>query len=76
MVEFNAKSRSETTERKEKNKNTFESVYELYEFPELILNGFRIRIYTGKETQEKRLKILTANQFFQRLPIVLARKSS
>ena len=76
MVELNEKSRSETTERKEKNKNTFESVYELYEFPELILNGFRIRIYTGKETQEKRLKILTANQFFQRLPIVLARKSS
>ena len=76
MVELNEKSRSETTERKEKNKNTFESVNELYEFPELILNGFRIRIYTGKETQEKRLKILTANQFFQRLPIVLARKSS
>ena len=48
MVEFNAKSRSETTERKEKNKNTFESVNELYEFPELILNGFRIRINTVK----------------------------
>ena len=76
MVELNEKSRSETTERKEKNKNTFESVNELYEFPELILNGFRIRIYTGKETQEKGLKILTANQLFQRLPIVLARKSS
>ena len=76
MVELDEKSRSETTERKEKNKNTFESVNELYEFSELILNGFRIRIYTGKETQEKGLKILTANQFFQRLPIVLARKSS
>ena len=61
MVEFNAKSRSETTERKEKNKNTFESVNELYEFPELILNGFRIRIDTVKETQEKGLKILTPN---------------
>ena len=61
MVEFNAKSRSETTERKEKNKNTFESVNELYEFPELILNGFRIRINTVKVTQEKGLKILTPN---------------
>ena len=61
MVELDEKSRSETTERKEKNKNTFESVNELYEFSELILNGFRIRIYTGKETQEKGLKILTPN---------------
>ena len=50
MVELDEKSRSETTERKENNKNTFESVNELYEFSELILNGFRIRIYTGKET--------------------------
>ena len=39
---------------------------------ELILNAFKSRIFSIKETQGKRLKILTPKQRLQRLPMALA----
>ena len=59
-------------ESKDKKRNTFESVNALYESRELILNAFKSEISPIKETQGKRLKILTPKQKFQRLPITLA----
>ena len=40
MVEFNKKSRPRTKEGKDKKRDTYESVYVLYEGRELTLNAF------------------------------------
>ena len=49
IVEFSNKSRPRTTEGKDKKRDTFESVYALYERQELILNAFK-KIFPIKET--------------------------
>ena len=69
---FNDKSRPKTAEGKNKKRNTYKNSYALYEDQELILNAFRSGIFPIKETKGKVLKILTAKQMLQRLPIALA----
>ena len=58
---------------KSKPRNTFESVYVLYEGRELNLNAFKNGIFSIKATKEKWLKILTPKEVFQWLPIVLTK---
>ena len=55
-----------------KKRNTFDSVSALYEGRALTLNAFKSGTLPIKGTKDKRLKILTAEQMFQRLPIALA----
>ena len=59
IVEFNKKSRPRTKEGKDKKRDTYESVYVLYEGRELTLNAFWKGIFPIKPTQGKRLKMLT-----------------
>ena len=56
IVEFNKKSRPRTKEGKDKKRDTYESVYNLYEGRESTLNAFRNGIFPMKSTQEKGLK--------------------
>ena len=72
IVESNSKSRPRTIEGKDKKRETQERAYVSYESRELILNAFKSEIFPIKETQEKKLKILTPTQTLQRLPIALS----
>ena len=45
MADFNGRSRRKTAEGKNKKRNTYKSVYALYEGRELILNSFRSGIF-------------------------------
>ena len=65
FAEFNDKSRPRTTEGKNNKRNTFESANALYEGRELIINASRSGTFPIKETQGKRLKILTPKQMLQ-----------
>ena len=56
IVEFNEKSRPKTKEGKDKNRDTYESVYAVYEWRELTLNAFRNGIFLIKSTQGKILR--------------------
>ena len=72
IIEFNEKSRPRTKEEQDKKRDTYETVYALYEGRELFLNDFRSWIFPIKLTLRKGLKILTPKQMLQRLPIALA----
>ena len=72
IVESNNKSRPRTIESKVKKRETQERAYVSYESRELILNAFKSEIFPIKETQEKKLKILTPKQTLRRLPITLS----
>ena len=72
IVESNNKSRTRTIESKVKKRETQERAYVSYESRELILNAFKSEIFPIKETQEKKLKILTPKQTLRRLPITLS----
>ena len=72
IVESNNKSRPRTIESKDKKRETQERAYVSYESRELILNAFKSEIFPIKETQEKKLKILTPKQTLRRLPITLS----
>ena len=72
MVEFNNKSRPIITESNNKKRNTFDSVSDLYEGQELILNACNSGIFPIKAWHEKGPKILTPKQFLQRFLIALA----
>ena len=71
MIKFNKKARSKTKEGKKKKRITFDSLSAHYEIWKLTLNALGHGIFSTKEKQGKRLKILTAKQLFQRLPISL-----
>ena len=71
-MELNNKSRLGTIEGQDKKIDTYERANALYEGRELTLNAFKSGIFLIKEKQGKRLKILTAKQMLQRLPIALA----
>ena len=60
--------------KKNKNKkdNILNSVANLFEGRELVLNAFKGRSLPFKSTERKGLKILTPKQLLQRLPIALA----
>ena len=61
--------------KKNKNKkdNILNSVANLFEGRELVLNAFKGRSLPFKSTERKGLKILTPKQLLQRLPIALAK---
>ena len=71
MIKFNKKSRSKTKEGKKRKRITFDSLSAHYEIWKLSLNALGHGIFSTKEKQGKRLKILTPKQLFQRLPISL-----
>ena len=56
IVEFNDKSRPRTKEGKDKKRETYESIYALYEGGKLTLNAFRNGIFPIKSTQGKILR--------------------
>ena len=74
------KKQSPTLKRKKKKKNVKKNLIKFYEGREAILNAFKNKIFltssTGSgilDTDNSKLKILTAKQMLQRLPIALAR---
>ena len=71
-MEFNNKSRPKNQERKDKERDTYESAYALYEGRELTLNAYKRGTCPLKPSQEKGLKILTPKRILKRLPIALA----
>ena len=72
ILDFSNKSRPRSKNDKEKKKqNTLDSINALFEGRESILNAFRTKIFSIKEKQGKRLKILVPKQMLQRLPIAL-----
>ena len=52
IVEFNDKSRPRTKEDKDKKRETYESIYALYEGGKLTLNAFRNEIFPIKSTHK------------------------
>ena len=72
IVEYNQKYRPRTKEGQDKRRDTYESVYALYEGRELSLNAFRSGLSLIKSTRWKKLKTLTSKKMPQRLPIALA----
>ena len=53
LTDFNERSRPKTAEGKNKKRNTYKSVYALYEGLELTLNTFRNGIFPIKKTEGK-----------------------
>ena len=64
--EFSEKSEPRTTKKKDRDKkrNTFDSLNDLYEVREIILNNFRSGIFPIRKQGEV-LKILTPKQMLQ-----------
>ena len=67
MTKINNKPRTKTKEDKNKTRDTYESVYALYEGRELTLNSSRKEIFPIKSTQCKWSKILATKQMLQKL---------
>ena len=72
MLEFNNKSRPKNKNGKDRERDTYESTYALYEGRELVRNAFKIGIFPINATKGKGLKILAPKQMFQRLQIAHA----
>ena len=72
IVECKNEFRPRTIEGKDIKRDTYKSVYGLYEGRELTLNAFKSRIFPIKATKGEGLKILTPQQMLQRLPIAFA----
>ena len=77
---FNEKTRPKTFWQKEIKENALDNLNNFYEAREMVLNGFKSKIFLAKSTRtglfntdNSKLKILTPKQMFQRLPIALAK---
>ena len=76
---FNDKTRPKTFWQKEIKEITLDNLNNFYEAREMVLNGFKSKIFLTKSTgtglfntDNSKLKILTPKQMLQRLPIALA----
>ena len=62
--------------KKQEKEITLDSVYNFFEAREMVLNGFKSKIFSikskGSGFLNSKLKILTAKQMLQRLSITLA----
>ena len=56
--------------KKDREKDTFETVNAPYQGRELVLNAFESRIFWLKPTQEQEIEIQTPKEIFKRLAIV------
>ena len=77
--EFNKKTRPKSDRKKQKREIVKENLYNFFEAREMVLNGFKSKIFLTKSagtglfnTDNSKLKILTPKQMLQRLPIALA----
>ena len=74
---FNDRTRPKALKNKEIKETTLNTLNNVYEAREMVLNGFKSRIFLIKSTgssltDHSKLKVLTPKQMLQRLPIVLA----
>ena len=76
--EFTKKARPKS-DKKKKREIVKENLYNFFEAREIVLNGFKSKIFLTKSTgtgpfttDNSKLKILTPKQMLQRLPIALA----
>ena len=76
---FDNKTRPKTFWQKEIKKITLDNLNNFYEAREMVLNGFKSKIFLTKYTgtglfniDNSKLKVLTPKQMLQRLPIALA----
>ena len=76
---FNEKTTPKVFWRREMKELTLDNVNNLYEAREMVLNGFKSKIFLAESTgtglfntNNSKLKILTPKQMLQRLPIALA----
>ena len=76
---FNDKTRPKTFWQKEIKEITLDNLNNFYEAREMVLNGFKSKIFLTKSTgtglfniDNSKVKILTSKQILQRLPIALA----
>ena len=79
IKKFNDKTRPKAFWHKEIKEITLDNLNNFYEAREMVLNGFKSKIFLIKSTgtgifntDNSKLKILTPKQMFQRLPIALA----
>ena len=77
--EFTKKIRPKTDKKKQKREIVKENLYNFFKAREMVLNGFKSKIFLTKSTgtglsttDNSKLKILTSKQMLQRLPIALA----
>ena len=77
--EFKKKTRPKRDKKKQKREIVKEGLYNFFEAREMVLNGFKSKIFlpksTGKgtlNTDNSKLKVLTPKQMLQRLPKALA----
>ena len=71
--------RPKSDKQKQKREIVKENLYNFFEAGEMVLNGFKSKIFLTKSTgtgilntDNSKLKILTAKQMLQRFPIALA----
>ena len=74
---FNDRTRPKALKNKEIKETTLNTLNNVYEAREMVLNGFKSGIFLIKSTgsgltDHSKLKVLTPKQMLQRLPIVLA----
>ena len=74
---FNDKTRLKALKNKEIKETTLNTLNNVYEAREMVLNGFKSGIFLIKSTgssltDHSKLKVLTPKQMLQRLPIALA----
>ena len=79
IKKFNDKTRPKAFWHKEIKEITLDNLNDFYETREMVLNGFKSKIFLIKstgtglfDTDNSKLKILTPKQMLQRLPIALA----
>ena len=79
IKKFNDKTRPKAFWQKEIKEITLDNLNNFYEAREMVLNGFKSKIFLTKSTgtglfntDNSKLKILTPKQMLQRLPIALA----
>ena len=74
---FNDRTRPKALKNKEIKETTLNTLNNFYEAREMVLNGFKSRMFLIKSTgsgltDHSKLKVLTPKQMLQRFPIVLA----
>ena len=76
---FNDKTRTKNYKKKQEKEVTLDSLHNFFEAREMVLNGFKSKIFPNKSkgsgllnTDHSKLKILTPKKMLQTLPIALA----
>ena len=72
LFDFNSKTKLESKKGKIRKNDIFDSVRDLHKGRELVINTFKIGLFSLKSTTGRGLKTLTPKQLLQRLPIALA----